>query len=406
MKGKKVVLVSTNFWHSPMWTRKQRFAQFFSEKGLDVLYVDPPAFISRTRRLSKGVKEEKIADNLYRVGSSLYVYTSAAPGVGKVLDKNPKIDKMRFFLRKVLKALPQINLIRYYLHYKNIKRVLKILGWNKIDLHWAYFPHSIFFKGIFNEKLFLFDWVDRFDSYPNTHKAYMKSLEERAVRKADLVFTTAKGLFEDAKEMNKNTHFLSNGVDFSLFFKGDKRIKGFLKKRGIHKENWDGVVAFVGAIREWIDVSLIGEVAKSLPKFVFVMAGPVERDVSCIENLENVKFLGMVPKEEVPHLLWEADVAINPFEINRLSRYVNPLKVYEYLAAGVPVVSVDMPEISHLRGIVSFANDPISFKDAILKEIKEDSPSKAKKRCEEARKYDWKTLQEKAYEIIMPFLAD
>jgi glycosyltransferase involved in cell wall biosynthesis len=227
-------------------------------------------------------------------------------------------------------------------------------------------------------------------------------LEGRIIREADAVIATAMGLFDEANRKNPNARFISNGVDFSLFQKEGPE-EGFLARHGIEKGKWKGIVAFVGGIHEWVDLALVGEAAAALPGYLFVMAGPVAVNIDKFSNINNIRFIGMIDRREVPSLLAESDVCISPFVVNRLSHYVNPLKVYEYLAAGKPVVSVPMPEISSLASVISFAGGAEEFGQAICRESAEDDGEKIKRRKEISQDFDWGRIQDKALQVIEPF---
>jgi glycosyltransferase involved in cell wall biosynthesis len=95
-------------------------------------------------------------------------------------------------------------------------------------------------------------------------------------------------------------------------------------------------LGFIGRIKEWIDLELIRQVAEARPEWSIIMVGPVEldADISAFSNLPNVYFVGSKTKEELPAYLKKFDVCLNPFRAGKLSKAVNPLKLYEYLSAG------------------------------------------------------------------------
>jgi glycosyltransferase involved in cell wall biosynthesis len=123
------------------------------------------------------------------------------------------------------------------------------------------------------------------------------------------------------------------------------------------------IVGFIGNIIYWLDFELIRHLALERPAYSFVFIGPVasQSDVSILSELPNVHFLGYRPYANLPNYLKAFDVCINPFKVDALSASVDPLKVYEYLAAGKPVVSVDMPAMSRFGGAVFTATDRSMF---------------------------------------------
>ncbi len=105
------------------------------------------------------------------------------------------------------------------------------------------------------------------------------------------------------------------------------------------------IIGFFGLIADWVDVDAMAQIAKHFSSGSLVVLGKVTTDVSALTALPNVHMLGRKPYSELPAYCKGFDVAINPFKLNRLTLNANPLKIREYLAAGLPVVSTDIPEV-------------------------------------------------------------
>lgn len=112
-----------------------------------------------------------------------------------------------------------------------------------------------------------------------------------------------------------------------------------------------------------------------MPQYDFVLIGNVTTDVSCFKNQSNIKLLGEVPYKDLTKYLVSFDVCIIPFIINDLTLCTNPVKVYEYLAAGKPVVATAMPEVVLIEEKVFIASDAEAFSLSIEKamETKDDA---------------------------------
>jgi len=108
-------------------------------------------------------------------------------------------------------------------------------------------------------------------------------------------------------------------------------------------------LGFFGLIREWVDLELLASVARRRPDWHIVLLGDSTIDLSPYQNLPNIHFLGRKRYEELPAYCKQFDVGLIPFKVNELTRAVNPIKLREYLAAGLPVVSTPLPEISLLK---------------------------------------------------------
>src|SRR5205807_7772486 len=109
------------------------------------------------------------------------------------------------------------------------------------------------------------------------------------------------------------------------------------------------VSGYLGLIAsDWIDIDLLVHVARSFPHASLVMLGKITMDVSALERLPNVHLLGRKPYETLPAYCKGFDVGLLPFPISEVTLNANPLKVREYLAAGLPVVSTPIPEVEVL----------------------------------------------------------
>lgn len=376
---KTIAMVSHQIWHTPLVTRRQRFARFLSESGWRVLFIDPPFFITNRNDAFHKMGGNVPDENLIRLTDSLYVLVSLIPIPGRLLKITSKLERFRLWF-----------------HYANIRKALDKLKWAPPLIQWAYMPQAVMYKGCLKEKFYVFDWIDRFDSYPGSDSVFMARMEEESIRKADLIFATARGLHQTALKLNENSHFISNGVDFQAF-QIPAVSPEYLKKYRIEREKWEKIAFFAGSISEWIDLDTVFQTARILPEILFLMVGPVDQNPAGIP--ENVVFTGPVPHSDVPDLISASDVCINPFRKSRLSRFVNPLKVYEYLAGGKPVVSTPMEELENIEGII-FAENPEEFAGGIREALKKIETGFSGGYRETARRFDWKIIEKEMLEII------
>jgi glycosyltransferase involved in cell wall biosynthesis len=119
-----------------------------------------------------------------------------------------------------------------------------------------------------------------------------------------------------------------------------------------------------------------------------------------LKDLPNVRLLGHKAYSELPAYLNCFNVAVIPFKNNELTRGVNPVKLYEYLAAGKPVVSSDLPEVRSFQPLVSIAGEPDQFVKKIEEELAADSPGKAAERLRVAGLNSWEARADAAVDII------
>lgn len=153
-------------------------------------------------------------------------------------------------------------------------------------------------------------------------------------------------------------------------------------------------LVFVGAVsRVKVDIDLIAELARSRPDWSIILAGPVglgdpRTDVSGLEQIENIHLIGHRPHRDLPAVLRGADVALIPYELNQLTASVFPMKVYEYLAAGLPVVSTPLPSLEGVEG-VSFAADSTSMVSAIESLLASNNRAERRARSQLAEGHSW-----------------
>ena len=141
-----------------------------------------------------------------------------------------------------------------------------------------------------------------------------------------------------------------------------------------------------GLIADWVDVELLARVARSFPEGSLALIGKTATDVSRLERLPNVHLLGRRPYAELPAFCKGFDVALNPFRLNELTLNSNPLKVREYLAAGLQVVSTPVPEVVRLNHC-RIASSPDEFAREIERALEDPGPNPA--RSEVMRNESW-----------------
>ncbi|MBV9758919.1 MAG: glycosyltransferase [Alphaproteobacteria bacterium] len=143
------------------------------------------------------------------------------------------------------------------------------------------------------------------------------------------------------------------------------------------------VIGYYGAIADWFDMDLVLEVAGRHPEWQFVLVGATEgADIGQARQRPNIALLGEKPYGELTQYLYAFDVCIIPFKPVELTKATNPVKVYEYLCAGKPVVATDMPELRLLpRGLVEIAAGPAAFARKIAAALEPNEPAAERRRA-------------------------
>lgn len=167
------------------------------------------------------------------------------------------------------------------------------------------------------------------------------------VQKANVVVTTSKILEREMKigHPEKPCVLIPNGCDIKHFSHTGKRSlpTEFISHRG-------PIITYCGAWARWIDQGLVEKIARTYPEAMLAIIG-VEFGASAKTSIPNIKYLGYKSYEELPPYLWASTVCIIPFLLEEITLATNPIKMYEYLAAGKPVVSTDLPEARQVPGV-------------------------------------------------------
>jgi len=162
------------------------------------------------------------------------------------------------------------------------------------------------------------------------------------------------------------------------------------------------VIGYYGAIAEWFDIDLVVQCARRHPKWHFVLIGAVDCcDISAAAQLPNVAFLSEKPYAELTHYLYAFDVCIIPFKLVDLTRATNPVKVYEYLCAGKPVVATDLPELRRLPPkMVEVTRTPSEFDKAIDTCLRQKDPAAVRRRKLWSERHSWEARTRKLAGVV------
>ncbi|MBU0638813.1 MAG: glycosyltransferase [Planctomycetes bacterium] len=181
--------------------------------------------------------------------------------------------------------------------------------------------------------------------------------EDELVQRAAGAVVTAEALGEALRRRRTDLSIatIRNGVDVERFEAGARSSP----RPADVPAKGRPIVGFVGALYEWIDWKLIGDVARALPDYDFVFVGPHDGRglADMLTGVENATFLGARPYDRVPAYVQAFDVCWVPFDQSRVSRAANPVKIYEYLALGKPVVSTPVADTDSFEGLVRVGRD-------------------------------------------------
>jgi GT2 family glycosyltransferase/glycosyltransferase involved in cell wall biosynthesis len=229
----------------------------------------------------------------------------------------------------------------------------------------------------------------------STHCDAVLRMEERTIADSDLVVTTSNLLDAKVQPTARRTALIRNACEHE-HFAAVADLAPAAKRKGTPGTK-QTVVGFYGAISTWFDSDLVAELAESRPDWKFELIGSSQTaDTSRLKRLPNVKLFGEKPYAELPKLIAGWDCFIIPFKRIPLTEATNPVKAYEMLATGKPVVSVDLPELRLMArdGLLSLAHDSLAFAEAIERELAEDNEAHRASRRAFAAQNTWRDRYE------------
>ena len=269
-----------------------------------------------------------------------------------------------------------------------LRRACSKLGFkNRITL--TFVPNSAEVAGSLGERLIIYYCVDEYSEFTGADRNAIVDLERRLIRKSDLVVVSASRLFETKRMLNPRTVLMTHGVDVQHF------RKACLAETPVPADCAalpGPVIGFYGLLEDWVDLEVVRHLAASRPEWSLLLIGEIKTDISALRKLPNVHFLGRREYQSLPGYCKKFDVAILPFVTNELTLAANPLKVREYLAAGLPVVATPLPEVQKLEGLVRMARSPRDFLDQIDSLLKagRHGPDLAHSHCMDPESWDAK----------------
>jgi len=279
-------------------------------------------------------------------------------------------------------GMPWVRIANRHLLRFQVLRAMRRLGFVK-PINWIFTPSAGVVAGALGEDMLIYYCVDEFTAFTDL-PPQMVQLEDDLCRRADLVIVSAQRLYDSKVVKNPRTVLVRHGVDFSHFRKAlDASTEVPAEIAHLPRP----ILGYFGLMAaDWIDIDLLVKVAKHFASGSLVLLGKVTTDLSRLTALPNVHLLGRKPFATLPGYSKGFDVALNPFPISEVTLNANPLKVREYLAAGLPVVSTRIPEVEVL-GQCRIADDSEAFIREIEAALAEPGPKAA--RSESMRQESW-----------------
>jgi glycosyltransferase involved in cell wall biosynthesis len=379
--GHHIVCIGFADWSTDHWTNQHHLMARLAT-GNRVLFVESlglrrPQLAGRDarrmlRRLRRGLRPPRAVDGLH-VLSPLVVPLHDRDWIGRL--------NAALLRRQVRAAVRRLRIERPVL--------------------WSYVPQAEALVDVLAPDRIVYHCVDDIAAQKGVSATAFREAERRFASRADLVLASAPALAARMRTLNAHVVDAPNVADTALFATAlepgsvDAELDRLARPR----------IVFCGAVVPTkVDLRLVRALAEARPDWSIALVGAVglgdpSTDVSLLRGVPNLHLLGRRPYDRLPEILRGADVAIIPYVINELTRSVFPMKVYEYLAAGLPVVSTPLPALAGLEDI-AFARDATEMVHAVQAALEADDPAQRRARSARASEHSWdRRLAELAREL-------
>jgi glycosyltransferase involved in cell wall biosynthesis len=350
-RPKDIVMFSTADWDSQYWTNKQHTAAGLAARGHRVLYVETVGLrrpglnqIDAGRlaaRLRRGLgRPKQVRDNLWVLSPLTMPIGQRHAAVGA-------------FNRWQLRA--------------------RIAGWMRRQkiagpLIWTYHPYMLEAAEALAPSMIVYHCVDDLGAIPGVDRVAFERAERRLLARAELAFATSHHLWERCAAIAGNrAHYFGNVADIAHFARARHLSDLPAEFAAIPRPR----LGYAGVLSDFkIDFALLETLVSAHPEWHFVFIGDQREGqdsdaVARLRQQSNVHFLGWRPYRELPGYLAGVDVGLLPQLGNDYTRSMFPMKFFEYLAAGVPVVSTPLPALRDFASVHRVADGANAFADAI-----------------------------------------
>lgn len=378
---KKILMAASNYWTSPYQVGSHHYARIFAKNGWEVFFVSDPIspFHFMLRNKIQIHDRYEIYKRRIRSGSEkINIYVPMA----LVTPNEKPVFRANFIVTNWNKlTVPSVlNYARY-------------LGFGDVDLLWFDSVIQYFWIKEIKYKKSIFRVSDIISAFKKI-TGNIRKLESKLMDEVDTIIYTAQTLENYLKGYENKMVYVPNGVDLGCFINLNKDIPEDFKK--IPRP----IAIYVGAIDEWFGVDYLMEVAKRCKDISFVIIGNPRINILKLKNIPNIYLLGRRDYVLIPSYIYNSDVGIIIFDIRHpVVKSVNPIKLYEYMACGLPVVSTKWEELERLGSPAYLAENPDDFIDKLDLALKDKDKSKY---LNYAKENSWQERFERVETLLHP----
>jgi glycosyltransferase involved in cell wall biosynthesis len=381
-----IICLSPQDWRVALPTNRQQVMLRAARQGHEVLFVEMGYFLGRHLwSLIRGRERRSLARRLLST-------EEVVPGVR---------------LRKAHNLLPWGSTYRLPKAFNSAvtARMLRRLaaGLPQPVVLWIYDPGAAGMAGRCGEVFALYDCVDDYAEQTTSarKRAMVASCDRMAALRSRLVFTTSTEMYERQRHLNSETHLVPNAGDYEHFAAAVDR--GFAAPEVLDLPR--PVLGFAGNfLASKVDFGLLEHVARALPHATLLLIGPATAATAPVlqrlARIPNVRWLGPKLYSELPRYVAVFDVGLIPYVSNAYTRSCFPLKLYEYLAAGKPVVATGLPQLASMEPDVVLVDEATSFVDEVAKAAGRDDEVDRLRRKQLASRNTWEAKTERLLGLV------
>ncbi len=363
-------IISTADWDSPIQTNKQYVSKELAKLNYRILYIESLG-IRKVKINKSDIKRifKRLINNIFFI---------------KRKSKNIWVMSPLLFPGATNKKIIFINKILFNI---NLFISMKLLNF-KNDYLWTYNPLTLLYLNVKRFKTSIYHAVDAIEHQPFMPKELIEIQEIKLSKNVDTIFVTSKNIIKKLQVHNQNISYFGNVCDFDHFSKS--LSTNFDKIPKDIKRIKNPIVGFIGSISEYkINFKLIYEVANNLKDINFVFIGPIDETISSMKikqlnSLKNIYFFGYREYKDLPYYCAYFDIGWLPLVHNDYTNSMFPIKFFEYLAAGLPVVSTKIESLEEFKQFIEMHDDITSHSNSIIKSLA-DTDSNIKDRLKLAK---------------------
>ncbi|ABB13961.1 glycosyltransferase [Carboxydothermus hydrogenoformans] len=316
-------------------------------------------------------------------------YYRNTPGLNKVKENLYVLGISQVFHEHI----SSLNVMFDYINKNYVKTEIKKFI-SDVDIIWISEPNHRFYFDIFYNSIKIYEIYDEYLLRPNgkLRNAKIVSNDQQICDEADIIFYTSPKILQRRQKYSEKMFFINNGVDYSLFNANNENENKVILKIDNKKRN----IIFVGNIGEFIEINAFFEILNEDNNHLYIIGNyelPMKNYILKLKSYNNCTYLGYIDHNKLKYYLQKMDIGVIPFkENNEFVEAINPLKFYEYLACGLPVVSLDLPIYNNLPEGLVYRYKKFSEINDLIKIAFDEKAKYIDFRKKYAQKNDWKNI--------------